>query len=214
MNDMLKHNSLFMTRWSGKFSWLLYSIVCVSIGLSSCQSDTKVGDSDDIVNDRASSDGAIPDNYDVAIDRPAEKLDPVESLDKERSHQSELSKQDQVRLNAEYPIRQGDFDSFLVGNWTYDITVKVTEDEADVSQKGNILQIHADYTFDIWSGDDIVQTGNFTYDRNQATLRLIPVNGQASEWKISYLRGSAIFVGTATFGNNSDQMRLYEGVRK
>lgn len=197
-----------------KARFTLLALVLMSCILLACQSDRREDTSSALGAEESIEQKGIPGGYDLAIDRPAEKLSGVDAVERERKHQSAIKKQSADKDNASFEIREGEFDSFLVGNWTYDMIIRVTEDEPDMSKAGDILQIHADYTFDIWSGDDIAQTGNFTYDRNEATIRLMPVNGQSSEWKVSYLKGFAIFIGTSTFGNNAEQIKLFEGVRR
>jgi hypothetical protein len=111
------------------------------------------------------------------------------------------------------PIKKGNFDSFIVGNWTYDVRIDVDMSEPDMSLKGNVLQLHGDMTFQLWSKGKLDQSGSYTYNRDDTKLRLIPEKGQASEWTVQYLNGNAIFVGTPTFGNNMTQIRLLEGIR-
>lgn len=186
----------------------LIALLLVTTILISCGRDDKdTNDSSDLtdITGKIDSDGTMP----------TLSEDEKEVIEYQKEKRQEKSGDESTKKEApasDYTIKKGSFDGFLVGNWTYDIKVDVNADGADESLKGNILQLHGDQTFNIWSKGKLEQEGNFTYDRNSTTLRLIPTSGQASEWTIQYMNGTAIFVGTSTFGNNMTQIRMKEGV--
>jgi len=126
-------------------------------------------------------------------------------------YQKEQKGKKRSEVPKDYAIKKGNFDGFLVGNWTFDIKVDVN-DGVDEELKGQILQLHGDETFNIIQEGTVIQEGNFRYDRNTTTLRLIPTTGQASEWVVNAMNSAVILIGTPTFNNNMTQIRLFEGV--
>lgn len=182
---------------------LLVTAIFISCG----RDDKDTNDSADLtdISGKIESDGTMP----TLSDDEKEVIEYQKAKKQEKSEENTAANTGSA---PDYKVKKGNFDGFLVGNWTYDIKVDVNEDGVDESLKGNVLQLHGDQTFNIWSKGKLEQEGNFTYDRNNTTLRLIPTTGQASEWTVQYLNGTAIFVGTATFGNNMTQIRMKEGV--
>jgi len=182
---------------------LLMAAIAVSCGRD--DKDTNEGSDLTDITGKIQSDGTLP----------SISPDQQEVIEYQKEKKQEASGSQKAGKDApapDYAIKKGNFEGFLVGNWTYDIKVDVNQDGADESLKGNVLQLHGDQTFQIWSKGKLEQEGNFTYERNTTTLRLMPTAGQASEWTINYMNGTAIFVGTATFGNNMTQLRMKEGV--
>ena len=183
--------------------YFVVSVVLISC-LFACKSDSKI-DSEDTadlqnITGKLNEDGTAP----------AISDDQKQVLDEQKAMQSTPSSNPNSKIG---PIKKGNFDSFIVGNWTYDVRIDVDMAEPDMSLKGNVLQLHGDMTFQLWSKGKLDQSGNYTYNRDDTKLRLIPEKGQASEWTVQYLNGNAIFVGTPTFGNNMTQIRLFEGIR-
>lgn len=186
----------------------LIALLFVTTILVSCGRDDKdTNDTSDLtdISGKIESDGTMPTLSD-------DEKEVIEYQKAKRQEKSEDKASGNSGPTPDYTVKKGKFDGFLVGNWTYDIKVDVNEEGADESLKGNVLQLHGDQTFNIWSKGKLEQEGNFTYDRDKTTLRLIPTSGQASEWTIQYMNGTAIFVGTSTFGNNMTQIRMKEGV--
>jgi len=138
---------------------------------------------------------------------PTLSKDQVEVIE----YQKDKKPPSQTKNKLDYSIKEGSFDGFLVGNWTFDIQVDVNEG-VDEKLKGQILQLHGDETFNIIEKDVVIQEGNFKYDRHTTALRLIPTTGQASEWTVNAMNTSIVLVGTPTFNNNMTQIRLLEGI--
>jgi VCBS repeat-containing protein len=83
-------------------------------------------------------------------------------------------------------------------------------DEPITELKGRIIEFRKDYAYRITKDNAEMEKGTFTYDRNEQVLTLEATKGLNSQWKINYMDGTMIWVGTHVYGNNSRQMRLYE----
>jgi hypothetical protein len=182
--------------------------ILVIILLSACQSDRSTDGIDAAVT--MSKDTLLSDinsTGDTVISNDEDK-----SVNTHPGYQPPSYRPRKLMSKDKYKLRSGTFEGFLLGNWTFDIKIDAGMDGIDESDKGRVLQLHGDYTYDIWDESTKVETGIFTWDRNNTQLRLTPTLGEPSEWTIQYVNNSAIFIGTATYGNNAIQMRLKEGL--
>jgi hypothetical protein len=102
------------------------------------------------------------------------------------------------------------YDGFLLGKFQFDIAIDAMVDEPIMDQKGQIIEFKKDYSYRVTKDNSEIERGKFTYDRNDLVLTLEATKGLSSQWKINYMEGRMIWVGTHVYGNNSRQIRLYE----
>lgn len=108
-------------------------------------------------------------------------------------------------------LSEGMFDGFLLGKWTFDISVDVLEDEANTTKRGNVIELKKDFTYELTQQGNVVEKGNFEYNRTREFLVIRPKNGDPSEWKVSMLGNSLLWASTERFKNKGTQIRLFQG---
>lgn len=112
-------------------------------------------------------------------------------------------------------VYSGVYDGFLLGKWTYDISIDANKEGANMDRKGSVITFNNDYTYKTVSpAGKVVEQGRFAYDRENTRLQLHPKDGAPSEWSLNAVNEVMIWVGTMTFGNNATQCRLYAGEKK
>ncbi len=126
---------------------------------------------------------------------------------------SSSSNADNSSSNSEEKVLEYDadsYDGFLLGKFQFDIAIDAMVDEPIMDQKGQIIEFNKDYSYRVTKDNSEIERGKFTYDRNNLVLTLEATKGLSSQWKINYMEGRMIWVGTHVYGNNSRQIRLYE----
>lgn len=112
-------------------------------------------------------------------------------------------------------VSSGVYDGFLLGKWTYDVSIDANKEGANMDRKGNVITFSDDYTYKTVSkSGKVLEQGRFAYDRHNVKLQLHPKDGPPSEWAVNAVNEVMIWVGTMTFGNNATQCRLYAGEKK
>ena len=94
--------------------------------------------------------------------------------------------------------------------WHYDFALTVTEVPETNVYEGYWIDFHDDGTYAKGVYDQTTVEGVFTFDNNRKILRIYPTKGddKVREWEILTNGDVVIFVGTNTFGNNSEQIKL------
>jgi hypothetical protein len=108
-------------------------------------------------------------------------------------------------------LSEGVFDGFLLGKWTFDISVDVMATKANKTRRGNIIELKDDFTYEVTQKGDIVETGKFEYNRTREFLIIRPSDADPSEWKVSMLGNSLLWASTERFKNKGTQIRLFQG---
>lgn len=108
-------------------------------------------------------------------------------------------------------LSEGVFDGFLLGKWTFDVSVDVMATKANKTKRGNIIELHDDFTYEVTQKGKIVETGKFEYNRTREFLIIRPSNADPSEWKVSMLGNSLLWASTERFKNKGTQIRLFQG---
>lgn len=108
-------------------------------------------------------------------------------------------------------LSEGVFDGFLLGKWTFDISVDVLEEEANTNKRGNVIELKDNFTYQVTQKGKIVESGKFEYNRTREFLVIKPSKGDPSEWKVSMLGNSLLWASTERFRNKGTQIRLFQG---
>lgn len=108
-------------------------------------------------------------------------------------------------------LSEGVFDGFLLGKWTFDISVDVLDEEADKTKRGNVVELKNDFTYQIMSKGKVIEKGKFEYNRTREFLVIRPSGADPSEWKVSMMGNSLVWASTERFKNRGTQIRLYQG---
>lgn len=108
-------------------------------------------------------------------------------------------------------LSEGVFDGFLLGKWTFDISVDVLDDEADKTKRGNIVEFKKDFTYQITNKGKVVEKGKFEYNRTREFLVIRPSDADPSEWKVNMMGNSLVWASTERFKNRGTQIRFFQG---
>lgn len=101
--------------------------------------------------------------------------------------------------------------AFLTADlWHFEFALTVTEVPENNIYEGHWIDFNDDGTYTKGIYDEVTVEGVFTYNNDNKTLRIYPTKGNETvkEWEILTNGDVIIFVGTNTFGNNSEQIKL------
>lgn len=167
--------------------------------LAGCQSDSKSGNE--------SKDQQTTNK--IVIDDPKTTDAPGELSMRERG----LRKKDPERVpdNIQIPEPTPQKWAFLTSDlWHYVFALTVTDVPDKNPYEGYWIDFHDDGTYEKGIYDDVTVEGVFTFNNDNKRLRIYPTKGddKIREWEIKTNGDVIIFVGTNTFGNNSEQIKL------
>lgn len=107
--------------------------------------------------------------------------------------------------------------AFLTSDlWHYEFALTVTDVPENNVYEGYWIDFNDDGTYTKGIYDEVTVEGVFTFDNNTKRLRIYPTKGndKVREWEILTNGDVIIFVGTNTFGNNSEQIKLVRAKSK
>ena len=183
---------------------LLLLLVSVGLLLSACGSEKASPDTNKSESE----------NNKIVIDDPKSQTAPEASME-ERG----LRKRNPERVpsNIEIPEPTPQKWAFLTADlWHYVFALTVTEVPEKNPYEGFWIDFHDDGTYEKGVYDDVTVEGVFTFDNNTKRLRIYPTKGddRIREWEILTNGDVIIFVGTNTFGNNSEQIKLERATQR
>lgn len=100
--------------------------------------------------------------------------------------------------------------------WHYSFALTVTEVPDHNIYEGYWIDFHDDGTYDKGLYDEKVGEGVFTYNNDKKLITIYPTKGDDSvkEWEVMTNGEVLILVGTNTYGNNSEQIKLERSTTK
>lgn len=116
-----------------------------------------------------------------------------------------------VPSNIEIPDPTPQKWAFLTSElWHYEFALTVTEVPDKNIYEGYWIDFNDDGTYTKGIYEEQTVEGVFTFNNDNKTLRIYPTKGEdkIKEWEILTNGDVIIFVGTNTFGNNSEQIKL------
>ena len=100
--------------------------------------------------------------------------------------------------------------------WHYEFAIKVKEIPKDNPYQGHWIDFEDGGVFEKGVYDKTTVSGTYTYNNDTKILHIIPEKGDEdpSEWEIRTNGEVLILVGTSTYGNNNEQIKLVRATSK